>query len=74
MGVDRHLCGAQQTGGFDPMLFQYCPPPHQRPWTNIETTLGQVLVFPERAVRILIQRAVCVWLEQCYVYLLVYQR
>ena len=30
------------------------PPPHQRPWTNIETTLGQVLVFPERAVCVLI--------------------
>ena len=25
MGVDRHLCGAQQTQGFDPMLFQYWP-------------------------------------------------
>ena len=54
LGVDKHLCGAQQTRGFDPMLFKYCPPPpHQRPWTNIETTLGQVLMFPERAVGIL---------------------
>ena len=25
MGVDRHLCGAQQTLGFDPKLFQYRP-------------------------------------------------
>ena len=39
------------------MLFQYRPPPHQRPWTNIETTLGQVLVFPERAVGI--------WIHAC---------
>ena len=26
--MDRHLCGAQQTPGFDPMLFQYWPPTH----------------------------------------------
>ena len=25
VGVDRHLCGAQQTRGFDPMLFHYWP-------------------------------------------------
>ena len=25
VGVDRHLCGTQQTRGFDPMLFQYWP-------------------------------------------------
>ena len=26
-GVDKHLCGAQQTRGFDLMLFQYWPSP-----------------------------------------------
>ena len=29
----------------------------QRRWANIETTLGQVLVFPERAV--------CIWIHGC---------
>ena len=48
VGVDRHLCGAQQTRAFDPMLFQYWPT------ANIETTLGRVFVFAWRAVRILI--------------------
>ena len=47
VGVDRHLCGAQQTRGFDPMLFHYWP-------TNIETTSGQGFVFGGRAVRIMI--------------------
>ena len=29
----------------------------QRPWANIETTLGQVLLFPERPV--------CIWIHAC---------
>ena len=49
VGVDRHLCAAQQTRGFDPMLFHYWPTAN-----DIETTLGQVFVFAGRAVRIMI--------------------
>ena len=39
------------------MLFQYCPPPRQRRWTNIEATSGQVLVFAGRTVGI--------WIHAC---------
>ena len=44
VGVDRHLCGAQQTPGFDPMLFQYFnigPPPTalDQHWNNIGSSL-----------------------------------
>ena len=40
VGVDKHLCGAQQTRAFDPMLFQYWPTtsPCQH-WNNIESSL-----------------------------------
>ena len=41
VGVDRHLCGAQQTRGFDPMLFQYWPPQPtalDQYWNNIRSS------------------------------------
>ena len=53
VGVDRLLCGAQQTRGFYPMLFQYWPTANGAGPT-LKTTLGQVFVFAGRAVRILI--------------------
>ena len=80
VGVDRHLCGAQQTRGLDPMLLHYWPH-RQRRWTNIETTSGQVFAFAGRAVRILIHACslvgtgctvLCVanGLSLCFIYLL----
>ena len=41
VGVDRHLCGAQQTWWFDPMLFHYWPtangagPTLKQHWVNL---------------------------------------
>ena len=41
VGVDRHLCGAQQTRAFDPMLFQYWPLPLalDQHWNSIGSSL-----------------------------------
>ena len=70
MGVDRHLCGAQQTRGFDPMLFQYWPttngagPTLKQHWVKSSCFLRDLSAFGYT-------RAVCVWLEQaaqCSVY------
>ena len=51
MGVDRHLCGAQQTGGFDPMLFQYWPtangagPTLKQHWVKSSCFLRELSAF-----------------------------
>ena len=51
VGVDRHLCGAQQTGGFDPMLFQYWPtangagPTLKQRWVKSSCLLGELSAF-----------------------------
>ena len=48
VGVDRHLCGAQQTRGFDPMLFQYWPtangagPTLKQHWVKSSCLLGEL--------------------------------
>ena len=74
VGVDRHLCGAQQTRAFDPMLFQYWPtangagPTLKQHWVESSCLLGELSAF-------WYTRAVCVWSEQaaqCSVY--VYHR
>ena len=63
MGVDRHLCGAQQTLGFDPMLFHFWPtangagPTLKQHRVKASCLLGELSAFGYR-------RAVCVWLEQ----------
>ena len=71
VGVDRHLCGAQQTRAFDPMLFQYWPtangagPTLKQHWVESSCLLGELSAF-------WYTRAVCVWSEQaaqCSVYL-----
>ena len=70
VGVDRHLCGAQQTRAFDPMLFQYWPtangagPTLTQHWVESSCLLGELSAF-------WYTRAVCVWSEQaaqCSVY------
>ena len=40
VGVDKHLCGAQQTRGFDLVLFQYWPTATalDRHWNNIRSS------------------------------------
>ena len=63
MGVDKHLCGAQQTRGFDLMLFQYWPtasgagPTLKQHWAKSSSLQGELSAFGYT-------RAVCVWLEQ----------
>ena len=63
VGVDRHLCVAQQTPGFYPMLFQYWPtangagPTLKQHWVKSPCLLGELSAF-------WYTRAVCVWLEQ----------
>ena len=74
VGVDRHLCGAQQTRAFDPMLFQYWPtangagPILKQHWVESSCLLGELSAF-------WYTRAVCVWSEQaaqCSVYITTY--
>ena len=54
MGVDRHLCGAQQTRAFDPMLFQYWPtangagPTLKQHWVESSCLLGELSHFDTR--------------------------
>ena len=66
VGVDGHLCGAQQTRGFDPILFQYLPtangagPTFKQHWVKSSCLLRELSAF-------WYTRAVCVWLEQCTV-------
>ena len=63
VGVDRHLCGAQQTRGFDPMPFHYWPtangagPTLKQHWVKSTCLLGELSAF-------WYTRTVCVWLEQ----------
>ena len=63
VGVDRHLCGAQQTRGFDPMLFHYWPiangagPTLKQHRVKASCLLGELSAL-------WYTRAVCVWLEQ----------
>ena len=63
LGVDKHLCGAQQTRGFDLMLFQYWPTAHgagptlQQHRVKSSSLQGELSAFGYT-------RAVCVWLEQ----------
>ena len=51
VGVDRHLCGAQQTRTFDPMLFQYWPtrngagPTLKQHWVESSCLLGELSAF-----------------------------
>ena len=70
VGVDRHLCGVQQTRVFDPILFQYLPtanvagPTLKQHWVKSSCLLRELSAF-------WYTRAVCVWLEQaaqCSVY------
>ena len=74
VGVDRHLCGAQQTRAFDPMLFQYWPtangagPTLKQHWVESSCLLEEMSAF-------WYTRAVCVWSEQaaqCSVYYICY--
>ena len=63
VGVDRHLCGAQQKLGFDPMLFHYWPtaigagPTLEQHQVKASCLLGELSAL-------WYTRAVCVWLEQ----------
>ena len=63
LGVDKHLCGAQQTRGFDLMLFQYWPtangagPALKRHRVESSSLQGELSAFGYT-------RDVCVWLEQ----------
>ena len=63
VGVDRHLCGAQQTRAFDTMLFQYWPTANgagttlKQHWVESSCLLGELSAF-------WYTRAVCVWSEQ----------
>ena len=63
VGVDRHLCEAQQTRAFAPMLFQYLPtangagPTLKQHWVESSCLLGELSAF-------WYTRAVCVWSEQ----------
>ena len=63
VGVDRHLCGAQQTRGFDPMLFHYWPtakgagPTLKQHRVKASCLLGKLSAL-------WYTWAVCVWLEQ----------
>ena len=51
VGVDRHLCGAQQTRAFDPVLFQYWPtangagPTLKQHWVESSCLLGELSAF-----------------------------
>ena len=51
LGADRHLCGAQQTRAFDPMLFQYWPtangagPTLKQHWVESSCLLGELSAF-----------------------------
>ena len=51
VGVDRYLCGAQQTRGFDPMLFQYWPtadsagPTLKQHWVKSSCLLVELSAF-----------------------------
>ena len=56
LGVDKHLCGAQQTRGFDLMLFQYWPTAN-----GSGPTLKQHRV---KSSSLQGEHAACVWLEQ----------
>ena len=63
LGVDRHLCGALQTQGFDLMLFQYWPtangagPTLKQHRVKSSSLQGELSAFGYT-------RAVCVWLQQ----------
>ena len=63
LGVDKHQCRAQQTRGFDLMLFQYWPtakgagPTLKQHRVKSSSLQGQLSAFGYT-------RAVCVWLEQ----------
>ena len=63
LGVDRHLCGALQTPGFDLMWFQYWPTANGG-WTKIETSSGHLYPSAFGYTAFGNTRAVCVWLEQ----------
>ena len=54
MGADRHLCGAQQTRGFDPMLFQYWPTANGA-WNTLHRALCSPIPANTDIVPILVQ-------------------
>ena len=63
LGVDKHLCGAQQTPDFDLMLFQNWPtangagPTLKQHRVKSSSWKGELSAFEYK-------RAVCVWLEK----------
>ena len=63
MGVDKHMCGAQQTRGSDLMLFQYWPTPNgagptlKQHRVKSSSLQGELSAFGYTC-------AVCVWFEQ----------
>ena len=63
MGVDKHLCGAQQTIGFDLMLFQYWPTANGAGPTLKQHRVKSMSLQTELSA-FEYMSAVCVWLEQ----------
>ena len=68
VGVDRHLCGAQQTGGFDPMLFQYwhgAGPTLKQHWSSLCVCWESCPHFDTRVPSVSgwnrLHSALCIW-------------